>query len=290
MAGRKKRTPYLANYLDWCATQERAAMATSMPLIGCGTTVVAGTLTFLASNAAFGTVNALLLAGLTGAVATWIVTALAKAASRKEPVSDKTRRGWESARGMKSLADTRKLHKWMDLPNLEVLDAAAFHWSRIHGSLNQAPWTDQHLPEHWVRVRGQALAAANEAMADLTILASQVVGPPSRDKEQELVEIVEDLFDLDIKDALQGLKSMTSGDWREYTHKSPQSKFVFSQARPIAERLQSLADEIERASVEVREDMTPLDSYGSNKSLDAVLSELRAIRQAEDELEQRLGQ
>ena len=96
-------------------------------------------------------------------------------------------------------------------------------------------------------------------------------------------------MDLDIADALQGLKQMAKADWTAYAHQSPQSQAVSVHGRLIAERLQDLADDVEAKSSEVAVHSATTGGLQSLEALDGVLGELRTVKQAESELEQRIG-
>ena len=63
---------------------------------------------------------------------------------------------------------------------------------------------------------------------------------------------------------------------------------AFAPVREIAEKLRALAQETERMSHEARMDVDVPPVASPTRSLDQTLSELRSIRQAEDELRENL--
>lgn len=186
-------------------------------------------------------------------------------------------------RELGDLHQHRRLHRNLDPVALQVLEAGSYHWSRCHAVLDKGEWSSKDLPDHWTNLRIQAKKAADDAMQDLVLLCGQCVGDPQRKKEDDLKGVFRDFVDLDIADALMGLKQMANADWTAYAHRSPQMESVFPAAKETAEKLQQLADELEAKDTELASD--PLLEPGMNKPIDLVLSDLRAVQQAESELD-----
>ncbi len=290
MSASKKRFPYLNGYLQKAHEEQEQYSGGVAIGYGCLATALA---TMVA-----GFVGARFLGFLTvpvalavGTLVGVVVGRMVSAGQKKRMPSSRVQQAWAVADEMRRLRSGRKLHKWVDPSILQLLEAAAYHWTRVHNSLAGPAWASPNLPGHWASVRDQAAQAAQDAMADVIILARSCMGPPAKDKEEMVKEVFEDFADLDIAEALQGLKTLSKQDWTASAHQSPQARTVFMQARPIAERLQSLADEVERAAVEVGSSQVFLPATPeATQSIDAVLGELRAIKQAETELDQQLGQ
>ncbi len=185
---------------------------------------------------------------------------------------------------LKKLHESRKLRTWMDPVALELLEAGAFHYARVTAALDGPYWSTRDLQAHWVSVRNQARQASETAMYELVLMCQACVGKPQTERKDEFKQVVEDLVDLDIADALQGLKEFTNPDWSKFRHQSPMSKQIFEPARALAERLKILGDEVETRMTELTGLGPEGLPSGAVGSLDVVLSELRAVRQAEAEI------
>lgn len=205
---------------------------------------------------------------------------------RKAPVDPLEVKGRAASKALLKLHQERKLRKWMDPVAQELLEAGAYHFGRLRTALEGPAWSARDLPTHWETVRAQARAAGESAMWELVLLCNTCVGKPQVERKDGLKSVIEDFVDLDIADALQGLKEIASGDWARYAHTSPAARQIFEPGRQIAERLRDLADEIEARAPELGGSAGEALPRGSVGSIDAVLGELRAVRQAEEELRQ----
>jgi hypothetical protein len=173
----------------------------------------------------------------------------------------------------------------------QLLEAAAYHYARIAGAVSGEFWNRESLPAHWRSVRSQAMEAADQAMEELVMLAVPCMGEPQSDKGKAIKEAVEDLFDMDFLMAIGNLRDIAGADWTRYAHKSPSAPLAFTAGRPIAERLRKLADEVERkASDAVVASGQSVEVGSASDSIDVVLSEIAAVRSAEEELQVRIGE
>lgn len=288
MAGRKlRRTPYLSGYLKRLKEEEEQ---TGLRMPGCYGSLI-GAAIFLPSTFFLGKLLGPFF-GLLGGVAIaaasgFLATSVFERMRRRNLPSSLRMRAWSAGEEVRRLQAGRKLHKWMDPSVVHLLEAGAYHWTRVHTALATPAWQQAGLARHWTTVREQARQAAHDAMAELLVLSMSAISPPERDKEDELKDVIDDFLDLDIADALQGLKQIVRTDSAEWSTPSSHARLVFEQGRAIAERLQRLADEVEQARVDVGQVGSPELGPESTQSIDIVLGELRAIRQAETELEQR---
>ena len=206
----------------------------------------------------------------------------------KSPAEERRRLAQGVASVLRSLSQQRKLHKQVDPLVMQLLEVGAYHWTRIRARLDMPSWTTGELPAHRVALRKQIQDAADAAMDDLLLLAQGCIGDPDRNRGDDLKAAFEDLADLDISEALAGFRRVAETDWTTYAHHSPHSGAVMSSGRPVVEKLAALADEVESMALPSVEAATP--QTASADSLDVLLSEIKSIRQAEQELEQRLGQ
>jgi len=185
----------------------------------------------------------------------------------------------------------KKLHREFDPVAGQLMEAAAFHYNRIQTGLSTAAWTNPELPLHWRGVRVQILQSADEAMADAAMLCVDCLGKPQKTRQTDLKEAFEDFVDLDWVEALQGLGLAVGADDERYRYRSPHLSVVFQPTKDIAEKLKLLADEVEKRSGDlVRDAVRPMAS-GSTASIDAVLSEIQLLNEAETELnrQQQIG-
>lgn len=283
---RSKRFPYLRDYIDKTLEEATREMVQSVPPIAFGVAAM-GAMALFASLVAAGAWIAALAGCAVFGVASLAVGATVVRRQRLQNDPEARRRS-EVARfagELKQLSEQRKLHRWVDPVALQYLEASAYQWARLRSALSGAQWSGPDVPPYWAGLKKQAEQAADLAMGDLMILCKGCVGPPRQDKESEIKGIVEDLVDLDIADALQGLKRMASSDWTAYAHQSPQLAAVLPTVRSVSERLASLAEEIGAKSAEFAQTGLPPMGARSVDSIDVVLGELRAVEQAEQELD-----
>lgn len=187
-------------------------------------------------------------------------------------------------------AQNKKLYRQMDPTAAQLLEASAYYWSKIHKTLAGPAWTRTDISGHYATLRDHSIQAADQAMLEATMLCAPCVGEPQRKKSSDLANALEDLFDLDWEDALEGFRRVAKSESSDYAHRSPHIGQVFQPTRDIAERLKLLSEEVERVSSEMLLSKTSDSSFGSVSSIDLVLHELQMARQAEAELERRLQQ
>ena len=284
---RKKDVPYLTGYLKWQA--EQAASDVGWPqFLGClgviGTTIGVGILTRLFMPWWVG-IPVTFVAMVLSAVAAHKVLVARKAAST--PEFERQEEVKRTVAQLKELQDERKLHKWVDPAILQLIEAACYHWTRVKATLDSPTWDRPDLGQHWQSIKQQSWQAANHALEELFLMSRACIGEPTRDKQAAVKDVMNDFRDLDVVDALQGLSKIATSDWRDYAYQSPQTPLVFEPGRKIAERIKALADEIERTSTEIpQREYMPTSSQDAVDSLDGLLSEIRAVREAETELHQ----
>ncbi|MCW5940281.1 MAG: hypothetical protein KF884_11245 [Fimbriimonadaceae bacterium] len=283
---RQRRFPYLSGYLRKLsedALREPRGPGAVIALLGA---LGGGPLAFMVVRPLG--IFVALLAGLFAAGAALALAWMAdnQYAARTPPDRARRQAVYKIGGQFRSLETQRKLHKWMDPMILQLLEAASYHWTRLQTVLNGPAWSARDLPDHWKGIRQSAMAAADDGMRELVLMAQPCVGPPQRDRSEDLKGVVESFVDLEIADALQGLKSMSQANWAAYSHQSPRASEVFNPMRVVAEKIKDLADEIDDLSLELAHQSDDRALAPAGRSIDVVLSELRAIKQAEIELEQ----
>lgn len=185
----------------------------------------------------------------------------------------------EAAREFHRLVLKKRLTSWVDPVALELLEAGAFHHRRVADIIERWPST---AGGHWNELRDQARHAADDAMHELLRMFVKCIGKPQKQRKDAWGDVLEDFADLDFVDALEGLKRISDGDWRDYAYTSPVTQRLFEPGRQIAEKLKTLADEIERTLSERSAD--GFIATESSSSIDGVLGQISAVRQAEEEL------
>lgn len=191
----------------------------------------------------------------------------------------------ETLQAYHKLRKEKRLHKWIDPVALQLLEAASYHWSRLQDSLNGPFWTGPNLPLHYAAIRDQARQSADQGMAEMVTLAQSCIGKPENDRKKDVESVFDSLFDLEVADALTGLRDIAQGDPTRYSYHTEASRGIFEPCRQIAERLKDLADEIETVKVQAAMQQVNDTRAASADTLDMVLEELRAVKRAETELE-----
>lgn len=165
-----------------------------------------------------------------------------------------------------------------------LLEGCAYHRARVLTAVDQPGWEMSHLRG----VREQAIRAANDAMDDAMRICSHFAGP-GHSRSAAWKDLAQDFAEGQIGDALARLQTMLEadkpGEIVDRRKLPPELWPVYE----IAIKLQRLASEMETAA---RKTVEPMERQSN--SLDQVLSDLAAIRQAEKELDadqpQRLNQ
>lgn len=293
-AGRasNKRFPHLHEFLRKLVEERLTRKNRLSSMVGCGLIGAVAPVAALAFGLGFGSVGAGLLAATLAMPLSVYAWYLFDKRIRTPRTPEEARRveAWKGAASLLNLEQQRRLHKLMDPSMSQLLEAAAYHYMRIDGALSSDFWQRDSLPAHWRSVRSQTIEAADQAMEELVMLALPCMGEPQSDKGKAFKEAVEDLFDMDFLMAIGNLKEIASSDWTKYAHKSPNAPLAFTAARPIAERLKKLADQIEAKAGEVALETGSYAGAATAKdSIDVVLTEIAAVKQAEEELQQRVG-
>lgn len=188
-------------------------------------------------------------------------------------------------KALRTLDGERKLVKWLDPVAGQMLDAGGYHWARVTAVLSGPFWNRSDLGGHWSSLKIRSHRAAELAMAELTMLAGSCVGEPKRSRDSDWKAVMEDVESLDFREIMIGVARMAGTDPKEYRFQSPRSAEVFQTCYDLVERLRKLADMLDREAQEAMiTGAIPSGSYAS-ESIDSILGDLRALRQAEEELQ-----
>lgn len=170
------------------------------------------------------------------------------------------------------LSQSRKrLHRELDPAGGALLEESARQWNRIRSAFSSPFWSDANLPEHWERIKSQALTASDRAMDEIVVLLANAHQEDNSPGWQRVME--------DIASNYLGAN---------ITAQSSGLPIGFEPARAIAERLRTVASEMERLSLEAAKEVSgPINSSGA--ALDLCLNEIRSVESAEVELRRQVG-
>lgn len=207
---------------------------------------------------------------------------------QRKPNDVRVEEAYEAMGKYAKLAQSRRLHKDLDPAIGQILEACAIHYERAKTALSSSFWNNPSLEGHWAALRAQCLQALDEAMFEALVLGQSCMGKaPDRARSNKVAEIIEDFADLEIIDALDGLKVLTGkGKLDPFAYQSPNTRVVFGPIREIAERLQTLADEVEKHSQRAIQDSRLSNVGTGSASIDLILGEMKSIESAEQELRQ----
>jgi hypothetical protein len=156
-----------------------------------------------------------------------------------------------------------------------LLEGCAYHRARILAAVDRPGWEMSHMRS----VREQAITAANEAMDEAMEVCANFAGP-GHSRNAAWKDLAQDVAEGQLGDALKRLQIMLEADRPGEIVDRRKLPPELWPAYDIAVKLQKLATEMETASRQ----STPI-TEPQTTSLDQVLSDLSAIRQAERELE-----
>ena len=185
-----------------------------------------------------------------------------EAAEANELLSDALRRG--------------KLHRIAGEPTTALLEECARNWSRVRQALESPFWTSPNLPPHYKSVREQTARAADRAMDEAVVMLHHELEVPYRSgmaDRMSISEFVEGVFGLQLPDPNASLSPF------------PVS---YKAVRQLADKLDDLAEGVESLTAEVARDPSVQSEFKADTALDMAISDVRSIRQAEDELRQNL--
>jgi len=194
-----------------------------------------------------------------------------KAPTREDEVLGKAD---EVALKLKELSVRRRLHLVLHPGIGAVLNECAVYWKRIQDLSNSRMWADAQLSDQWKLARQEWIHAADFAMAEALLLAEPgLTLRPSRPRPEELVE---DLLDTYVFQRPKGRDEVLPAN--------------FQPLRDLAEKMRSLAEEVQTAQASIGSERSLTVEADAGERLDQVLSNLRSINEAEEELQKHLKQ
>lgn len=218
-------------------------------------------------------------AGISGSILSSMVSAVRRPRTEEEKVAVQVHGLLKSLGNM----GKQKVRTNVDPVAGQILEACVIHRNRIIASLDSVAWTTRAVNEPWKSVRDQARIAAEAAMDEALILCSPFIGAGRGVKdEEEWGKVITDFLDKGVGAAIRRVDKILA------PKKPLDISQVPSQLRPafdVASKLQSLADEVDATS-----EAAAAETSTAGATLDQALSNLRAIQQAEKELDESLQQ
>jgi hypothetical protein len=278
-SGRSKQYPNLAEYLDRKSQEirSRSARLEAVSGIALVATIIAVVAIALASR--FGLTNitafeaiatGLVLNSLVWiGVASWLGIQHRHQLKNPSPERLHQQEAEKICQTLTHSMQRRRLHREVDEGAAALLEEATRGYMRIINAFELPFWRDAQLPTHWRAVKEQSMLAADSAMDELLVLLKGCIHPGRR--RGGLEEVVEDVMD-----GLQ-IKRRKAGEVLPST---------FEPARELAEKIGTLAGEVERATREVAGDKALTGHFTSGAAIDMALFELQTVQNAENELKQ----
>ena len=200
-AGRSKRTkrfPHFTTYLAEVVERRIARVQRTVAMIGCGlmlvTTPIVATIAWLASGNVGIAVLSAVVAWPASAVAWYVIDKRLR--RPKSPDEAKRLESWKASQSLLQLEQQRRFHKRMDPSMSQLLEAAAYHYSRIQGAAEGSFWSSESLPAQWRAVRSQSLEAAEQAMEESPTQVEEHVGRAKNLARESLQEARRSVWDL----------------------------------------------------------------------------------------------
>ncbi|MBX3120387.1 MAG: hypothetical protein KF784_15095 [Fimbriimonadaceae bacterium] len=265
---RPRQLPNLNEYL-----RERKGKSPSLSAaesFGCmatlGLSVVGSYLFFITAGSAAAFFGFFLSLIVTGFTLHWLTNLITR------PKNEDQKRLQSLDKAIEELTERSRsgtLRKILDPHAAAILEYTSKQWARVMKSLADPIWKNDQLSTHWKEARDNAEASMNRAIEDLTIM----------------------LTDLP-------LEQMSKADWFYLYEMSLESlsepsgtpeitlPSEFASAIDMAKKTDILAHELESVLQRVRESSTLREQLARETSIDSTLAELRALQQAEAELDE----
>ncbi len=276
-ARRSKQLPYLTEYIRYAVSwrHRRWNLDLSPATIGLGAAI--SLILGLFAVALDRTLHPWVIFFPAGAMSFALYTAGAYGFSLKhrnrepDPEIQLRREAKQVADRLEQCLDAKRLHRDLSIEVSALLEEASRNWNRARAALGSPYWRRADLPAHLRAVREQSLLAIDQGMQEMLVLfATSIPDKPSSWSFSELVDEVlgQDVF------ASRG----------RLDHISP----FFDEARGVAGKLKELADQVESVSRQLAGQELITGAPRPGAALDVTLSELRQLKQAEEELHQDL--
>ncbi len=189
-------------------------------------------------------------------------------------------------------ANQGQLRSRVDPTAGRILESCAMHHERIMKVVESPFFKSDTLPSHYAALRDQAHRAADDAMLEAVLSCNAYLGKGQGKREIRWNEVVSELIAGDFDEAIAGIKGEPSR--REFNVEPNEIEPGLLPAYQTALQLKRLAHEMEHEAQRRASEIVKGEG-AAQTGLNVALAELKAIRQAEAELDaevrrQRLGQ
>lgn len=208
-----------------------------------------------------------------------------------KPVTDEEHMVVESvtaAQKFLQLVNSGKLHRHLDPVAGELLERAAYEKCRIDAILSGPEWQNVNSSSSLAKIKEQALRSSEIALREMIVICASCIGEPTRTPGSDVQNILNDVMELDLAEALRGFKEFGKGDWTKWSYQSPNRGMIVEPSSRILQRLQALAEGLEKRTADMMERKTSESESPTVQSIDLILAELSHMEQAEVELDQQL--
>lgn len=278
-SGRSKQLPFLSDYLQEMAKREsvdQRRMGIAGAIIGVSAAVMGATYGALAGMGVIvpNASNMLVWLGLNGlTLAGFGAFYLSERKRRTESLPN--RDVYKDVRAfvaeLNGSIQRRRLHRDLSPTAGALLEEGARNYRRVMNALATPFWADADLPEHWARIRDGAFQSADRAMMELLLLLKSCYQPNAGPQGFQSVMI-------DVVEQFGGTIDIHRGE--------DLMPVTFDEATETVTMLSQMADEVENASKELIASGVGTDDHlRSRLAMSQTMSDLKMIREAEQELE-----
>lgn len=272
-----KQLPYLTEYIkyavDWLPRHWHDELTARVIGLGLGISFLVGLVAMIFVRPSLHIAVGLLTAGVSFGVYLLGIYGITEARRAKEqdPQLVLRREAEQVAVRLEACLSKKRLHRDLSIEVSCLLEEASRNWHRAKTALESPYWKRADLPPHLRAVRDQSLLAIDQGMQEMLVLFATCV--PAHPGSWSFGELVDEVVGQDV--------FSTRG---RIEHISP----FHEEGRAVAGKILELADQVEMVSRQLagQELITGAPKPGS--ALEATLTELRQLKQAEEELRQDL--
>ena len=172
---------------------------------------------------------------------------------------------------MRQMLEHNRLHRDLSESTLVVLEETARYRGEIRALLQSTFWMRHDLPDNYQRLKEQAIKAADQAMLDAICVYRAHV--PENVAQRNLLDYVD-----------EAVETLVFSNRRHTRFAEPGFDGVFD----IARKLQLLSDELQKTTHQAELDMEIPRQVIPGGLVDLTMTELRNLREAQEELRQDL--
>lgn len=192
---------------------------------------------------------------------------LRKRAELDTPEIQQKLAAYRTVANMRRMLEYQRLHRDLSETALITLEETARYRNEIRQILETPFWRRHDLPDNYQRIRGQALAGADQAMLDAINMYKARV--PERVEQRKALDYVDEVVETFV---------FTKGKAARFADSE------FDGVFDIAKKLQALSEELQKTTHEAELDMQIPRQVIPGGLIDLTMHEIKNLRTAEDEL------